>query len=156
MVKMEKVFGIIPAASSSYIFIWIIGVVVFIILVGVIVMFIMLSYQAKNAQFTVSDQGLRISPGLYGRFIPREKIDASGVKVINMDIDSEYKPKWRTNSAGLPGYSSGWFKLANKEKALLFVTDRTRVVYIPTTDNYSVLLSVQETEEFAGILQDWR
>ncbi len=153
---MEKVFGIIPAASSSYIFIWILSVVIGVILIGVIVMFFMLSYQAKNAQFTVNDQGLRISPGLYGRFIPKEKINTTGVKVINMDVDSEYKPKWRSNGAGLPGYSAGWFKLENKEKALLFLTDRTSVVYIPTTDNYSVLLSVQEAEEFAGLLQNWR
>ena len=152
---MEKVFGIIPAASSSYIFIWILGVVIGVILIGVIVMFFMLSYQAKNAQFTVNDQGLRISPGLYGRFIPKEKIDVTGVKVINLDVDSEYKPKWRTNGAGLPGYSAGWFKLTNKEKALLFLTDRTSVVYIPTTDNYSVLLSVHEAEEFAGLFQQW-
>ncbi len=153
---MEKVFGIIPAASSSYVFIWIIGAVIGAILIGVIVMFFMLSYQAKNAQFTVNDQGLRISPGLYGRFIPKEKIDTTGVKVVNMDIDFEYKPKWRSNGAGLPGYSAGWFKLGNREKALLFLTDRTSVVYIPTTDNYSVLLSVQEAEEFAGLLQNWR
>jgi hypothetical protein len=152
---MERVFGIVPAASSSYVFIWIIGAVIGIILIGVLVMFCMLSYQAKNARFTVNEQGLRISPGLYGRFIPREKIDAAGVKVINMDIDSEYKPKWRTNGAGLPGYSAGWFKLENKEKALCFLTERTRVVYIPTTDNYSVLLSVQEVEEFAGLLHRW-
>ena len=152
---MEKVFGIIPAASSSYIFIWILGVVIGAILIGVIVMFFMLSYQAKNAQFTVNDQGLRISPGLYGRFIPKEKIDVTGVKVINLDVDSEYKPKWRTNGAGLPGYSAGWFKLTNKEKALLFLTDRSSVVYIPTTDNYSVLLSVHEAEEFAGLFQQW-
>jgi hypothetical protein len=152
---MEKVFGIIPAASSSYIFLWVIGAVIGIILIGVLVMFCTLSYQAKNAQFTVNDQGLRIGPGLYGRFIPREKIYAAGVKVINMDIDSDYKPKWRTNGAGLPGYSAGWFKLENKEKALLFLTDRTRVVYVPTADNYSVLLSVQEAEEFADLLQRW-
>jgi len=152
---MEKVFGIIPASSSSYVFIWIFGVLIAVILVGVIVMFAMLSYQAKNARFTVNNQGLSIGPGLYGRFIPKEKIDAAGVRVINMDIDSEYKPKWRTNGAGLPGYSAGWFKLANKEKALLFLTDRTRVVYIPTTDNYSVLLSVREAEELAGLMQRW-
>lgn len=153
---MEKAFGIIPASSSAYIFIWVLGALIGIILIGVIVMFFMLSYQAKNAQFTVNDQGLRIGPGIYGRFIPREKIDTTGVKVINMDFESQYKPKWRTNGAGLPGFSAGWFKLENKEKALLFLTDRTRVVYIPTTDNYSVLLSVQEAEEFAGLLQAWR
>jgi hypothetical protein len=153
---MEKVFGIVPAASGSYIFIWIFSVVIGVILVGIIVMFFMLSYQAKHAQFTVSDQGLRISPGLYGRFIPKEEINTDGVSVINLNITPEYKLKWRTNGASLPGYAAGWFKLENKEKALVFVTDRSSVVYIPTTANYSVMLSVREAEEFAGLLQNWK
>jgi hypothetical protein len=153
---MEKVFGIVPAASGSYIFIWIFSVVIGVILIGIIVMFFMLSYQAKHAQFTVSDQGLRISPGLYGRFIPKEEINTDGVSVINLNITPEYKLKWRTNGASLPGYAAGWFKLENKEKALVFVTDRSSVVYIPTTANYSVMLSVREAEEFAGLLQNWK
>ena len=43
----------------------------------------MFGYQANHASFTVNDQGLRIGPGLYSRFIPKENIDTAGVKVIN-------------------------------------------------------------------------
>jgi hypothetical protein len=152
---MERVFGIIPATSGPYIFIWIFSVVMGVITLGVIAMLVMFGYQAKHAQFTVNDQGLRINPGMYSRFIPKEDINTAGVKVINLNTESAYKPKWRTNGAGLPGYAAGWFKLANKEKALVFVTDRSSVVYIPTTENYSVLLSVREADEFADLIQHW-
>jgi hypothetical protein len=152
---MERVFGIIPATSGAATFIWIFSVVIGVILIGVITMFALFGYQSRHAQFIVSDQGLRISPGIYSRFIPKEQIDTAGVKVVNLNTDSEYKPKWRTNGAGLPGYSAGWFKLQNKEKALLFVTDRTSVVYIPTTENYSVMLSVKDADEFADLIQNW-
>ena len=89
------------------------------------------------------------------RFIPREEIAVEGVKVVNLNVDSEYKPKARTNGIGLPGYAEGCFRLHNKEKALLFVTDRSSVVYIPTEKGYSVLLSVREAEEFAGSIRQW-
>ena len=56
---------------------------------------------------------------------------------------AEDKNEW----VGLPGYSEGWFRLVNGEKALLFVTDRSRVVYIPTKDGYSILLSTSKPEE---------
>ena len=153
---MERVFGIIPATSSPYLFIWIFSVVMGVIILGVIGMLVMFGYQARHAQFTVNERGLNISPGLYSRFIPKENINTAGVKVINLNTDSAYKPKWRTNGAGLPGYAAGWFKLENKEKALVFVTDRSRVVYIPTSENYSVLLSVPEAEELADLLQHWK
>jgi hypothetical protein len=148
---MERVFGIIPASSGPYIFIWAISVV----LIAVIVLFIYIGYSSRHMNFTVNDQGLRIGPGLYGRFIPKEDIDAGGVRVLNLNTNAEYRPKWRTNGAGLPGYSAGWFKLQNKEKALVFVTDRSSVVYIPTNKNYTVLLSVREADELADIIRKW-
>jgi hypothetical protein len=152
---MERIFNIFPAASGTFTFIWVVSLFMVLILVSVIALFISIGYQARHAAFTVNDQGLRIGPGLYGRFIPKDVINKDGVKVVNLTIETGYQPKWRMNGAGLPGYASGWFKLRNNEKALLFVTDRSRVVYIPTSDNYSVLLSVQEAEEFADVLRRW-
>jgi hypothetical protein len=149
---MEKVFSIVPASAGPSIFIWVLSV----ILLAVIALFIYIGYSSRNIQFTINDDGLRIGPGLYGRFIPREAIRTEGVRVINLTIDSEYSPKWRTNGIGLPGYSAGWFKLKNGEKALVFLTERTSAVYVPTTENYSMLLSVREAEEFAGVLQHWQ
>ena len=48
----------------------------------------------------------------------------------------------------VPGYRSGWFRLANGEKALLYVTARERVVHVPTTEGFCLLLSVSEPERF--------
>jgi hypothetical protein len=152
---MERVFGIIPASSGAYVFIWIFSVVIGVILIGVIVMLALVGYQSRHAVFTVSEEGLRISPGLYSRFIPKENINAAEVRLVDLNVETAYKPKWRTNGAGLPGFNAGWYKLENKEKALLFVTDRSSVVCIPTTDNYSVMLSVKNADEFVDLLRRW-
>lgn len=146
---MERVFSIIPAGSGPYIIILCFGL----LLVAFISVFVLIGYSSRHVSFTISEQGLKISPALYGRFIPHEQIRTEGVRVINLNIDTEYKPKMRTNGIGLPGYAEGWFKLNNKEKALLFVTDPSSVVYIPTAAGYSVLLSVREAEEFAGLIK---
>jgi hypothetical protein len=153
---MDNVFGIIPASSGTFWFLWGFGALIVIILLGVVGMFALFGYQANNMSFTVNDQGLNISPGIYSKFIPREKIDVAGVKVLNLDLDKEYTPKWRTNGGGLPGFSLGWYKLQNNEKALVFVTDRSSVMYIPTTDNYSVLLSVREADLMVEQIQNWK
>jgi len=143
-VKMERIFGIIPASPGPVVFLLVIAVI-FIVIIGLLAY---IAYSSKNVRFEVSDEGLRISRSLYGRFIPKEEISTEDIRILNLNIDSEYKPKRRTNGAGLPGYAEGWFKLKNDEKALVFVTDRSSVVYIPTSKDYSVLLSVREAEEF--------
>ena len=118
---MEKAFNIIPASSGTLTFLWVISVVIGIILLGVIALFIVSGYQARHMTFTVTDEGLKLSPGLYSRFIPREDIDLTGVSAVNLNVESGYKPNWRMNGIGLPGFSGGWFKLKNKEKVLMFM-----------------------------------
>lgn len=53
----------------------------------------------------------------------------------------------------VPGYRSGWFRLANGEKALLYLTASDRVVHVPTTEGFSLLLSVSEPERFVEQLR---
>jgi hypothetical protein len=62
-------------------------------------------------------------------------------------------PARRTVGTGLPGYRAGWFRLRNGEKALLYLTDTSRAVYIPTTAGYSVLLSPAQPDEFVSALR---
>jgi hypothetical protein len=76
--------------------------------------------------------------------------------LVDLDADSTLRPVRRTNGIGLPGLSEGWFRLANGEKALMFVTDRDGVVYIPTRDGYSVLLSTVTPDEFLeSLAEEW-
>ena len=60
---------------------------------------------------------------------------------------------WRRMGTGLPGYQAGWFRLRNGEKALLYLTDRARAVYIPTTAGYSLLLSPADPDGFLSQLR---
>jgi hypothetical protein len=146
---MERVFGITPASSGPYIFIWAISI----FLIAIIALFIFIGHSSRNMTFAVNDEGLRIRGGLYGRMIPKSDIVAEEVRVMNLDVETDYQPKWRTNGIGLPGYTAGWFKLQNKEKALCFLTNRSRVVYITTSKDYSVMLSTMEAEELAELLK---
>ena len=51
------------------------------------------------------------------------------------------------------GYRSGWFRLRNGDRALLYLTDQTRAVYVPTTEGYSVLLSPADPDAFLVALR---
>jgi hypothetical protein len=57
---------------------------------------------------------------------------------------------------GLPGYQAGWFRLRNGEKALVYLTDRRRAVYVPTTAGYDVLLSPEDPDGFLRALASLR
>lgn len=117
------VFPMIPAASKSLWFF----VIISLILVGALVLMVWLAWSMQHVRFTVSNEGLRLQGDLYGRLIPLKSLKLEEAMVTNLNTDKDHQPKLR-----------------NGEKALLFVTDRTHVARIPTTEGYTVMLSVSE------------
>lgn len=136
----STVFPMIPAASKSLWFFAIISLV----LVSALVLMIWLAWSMQHVRFTVSAEGLRLQGDLYGRLIPLSSLKLDDAVVTNLNTDKDHQPKLRTMGTGLPGYSAGWFKLRNGTKALLYVTDRSHVVRIPTTEGYTIMLSVAD------------
>ena len=145
-----QVFTIVAGNNGPF---WMLaGLTVFLlVLVG---LFAWLAYSSRNMRFEVSADGLRIAGGMYGRTISAVSLKVDQARILHLGRDREYQMRWRTNGAGLPGYAAGWFKLRNGEKSLCFVTDQSRVVYVPTTDGYSVMMSVANPENFKSALAD--
>jgi hypothetical protein len=119
-----------------------------ILIIAIGSIFIYFGYSARNTKFLTTNEGLRIKGALYGRTIAKDSLVIKDVRILNLLEDSTYSPGIRTNGVGPPGYLEGWFRLKNKEKALLFLTDRKQVVYIPTKNSYSILLSVTNPQLF--------
>jgi len=149
-IMTSRVFPIFPASIKAF---WVILVII-ISLIVFCVFFGFIAYSARNVKFEVNEQGLHIKGGIYGRFIPKDSLIKENVRILNLNIEREYRPRLRTNGIGLPGYSEGWFRLENGEKALLFVTDRSNIVYIPTKEGYSVLLSTGQPEELLKAMDE--
>lgn len=142
-------FHIIPASGRAMVFLAALGLLTFALFASIAYM----GFSSMGSRFEISDRALRISNTFYGRSIPLSAIDTDSVAVVNMKSDGAYKPTLRTNGIGMPGYAAGWFRLRGKGKALLFVTDRENVVYLPTSEGYSLLLSVDRPREFMEALR---
>ncbi len=131
-------------------------IVLFLIVTVVVIVcgfFVYFGYSARWGKFVVADGGLQIKGCLYGRAIPQDSINKERIKIVNLITEQSYRTVARTNGIGLPGYLAGWFRLKNGDKALLFVTRKTDVVYIPTSEGYCVLLSPSEPIEFLKVTQ---
>jgi hypothetical protein len=108
---------------------------------------------ARSARFEVSREGLRLRGDFYGRFIPAAELRPDLAARADFAATPDLLPARRTLGTGLPGYQAGWFKLRNGEKALLYLTDRSRAVYVPTSAGYSVLISPADPDGFVSALR---
>lgn len=60
---------------------------------------------------------------------------------------------WRTLGTGMPGYYSGEYSLKNGENAVVFMSDKRRVLYLPRRGGApSLLLSVPDPVAFRELL----
>src|SRR5690606_6947657 len=108
---------------------------------------------ARTARFQVSPEGLRLRGDLYGRLIPAAELRVDEARRVDLTTNAELTPRLRTFGTGVPGYQAGWFRLRNGEKALLYLTDRSRAVYVPMTAGYSVMVSPADPDGFLAALR---
>ncbi|HMF09269.1 MAG TPA: PH domain-containing protein, partial [Thermoanaerobaculia bacterium] len=74
-------------------------------------------------------------------------------RAVDLRIDTALNPAVRTMGTALPGYRAGWFRLRDGEKALCYLTDASRVAYVPTNAGYAVLVSVEDPAVFLASLK---
>jgi len=139
-----NVFPIAPAESR---YLWFL-IPVIVILLGVMALLATSLRGAHASRFEIRADGLRLEGDLYGRLVPKSELRVDLARRVDLGREEQLRPKWRRIGTALPGYQSGWFRLRNGEKALLYLTDRTRAVYIPTTAGYSLLLSPADPDGF--------
>ena len=144
-----EIFPISPASSKP---VWVLAVICVLFAV-VLVALAYTAYSSRHSRVEIDADYIRLVGDFWGRSIPFDLLNMSAVRIVDLDSTPEYRPKRRTFGTGLPGYASGWFRLRGGEKALVYLTNRRRVVYIPTSGGYALLLSVEEPERFIAVLR---
>ena len=145
---MTDTFPIVPGQVRI---LWLALPVLALAVAGIAVAMYSLS-ASRTARFEISPDGLRLRGDFYGRLIPARSLRLDQARVIDLRNEGELKPVLRTLGTSISGYRAGWFRLRDGERALLYVTDPARVVYLPTADGYSVMLSVADPAAFIASL----
>lgn len=90
---------------------------------------------------TLDEDGLAIRTTFYARKLAWNELLLQQARVVDLREHTGLKPLLKTNGTSLPGLRSGWFRLRNRRKALVAMAGRgTRVVHLPTTQGYDLLL----------------
>ncbi len=147
---MRETFPMVPATQSTLL----IMIPLAFVLVGAVGIFLYFFWTARHTDFIVDRDEIVITGFFYGRTIPMSDIVSDSIRIENIDKASPYKLTRRTNGVGLPGYKAGWFRMANGEKALAYITVKDRVVVIPTTVGYTLLASVENPDVFVAKIRD--
>lgn len=100
------------------------------------------------------DQGMLIvQTGLFASRMAFSELRQHGLRVVNFDEQTQLKPVLKIAGTGLPGFTSGLFRLRNGERATCLLLNRDRVCYLRNdVKNRSLLLSLAEPEKLRTLL----
>jgi hypothetical protein len=147
---VTETFEIVPAGARPALVL--IPVLLVLLAVGIVLGGAV--HASRSARFELSPAGLRLrGEWLYRSFVPLDSLRGGAARVVDLRSERALRPTSRRFGTGLPGYGGGWFRLANDERALVYLTDWSRVVHVPTTEGFSLLLSVTEPEALAARLR---
>ena len=147
------VYTLVPPQGKASGALWFPPIILVVVLLVVGVLVTKTIAGAKNSTFTLSSAGLTIQGDLWGRTIPSAQLRGAAARVVDLRNEPSLAPRRRTAGTAIPGYRSGWWRLANGDKALLYLTATDRAVHVPTTEGYALLLSVSEPERFVAQLR---
>ncbi len=145
----DQVFRIVPASNTPLVFLTLFAILMLVL----VLLFVYLGFLSKQTTVSVGSEALSVSGWPYGRTLTFDKLDVDKAVVVSLK-GTPYAPRARSNGVGLPGYKLGWFRLENGERGLLFVTEPEQVVYLPTLEGYSLLMSVAEPEALLDTLNN--
>lgn len=108
---------------------------------------------ARNPRIELDAAHLTLRLGLIRTRWPRAAIQAQQARLLDLDGERDWQPRWKLFGAALPGLQSGLFRLRNGQNARVYLTARQAVVLLPTQRG-PILLSLVRPRDFLAALQN--
>ena len=108
---------------------------------------------------SVSGAALSIQDPFFPVTIGAASTDVAGIRVVDLERETDWRPVQRVGGFANPHYQSGWFKTAGGTRIRLYRTSGTRrlVLLPPKARDAPVLLQADDPDALAQRLrQEWR
>jgi hypothetical protein len=113
----------------------------------------LLAWSMYRRKVLLSDKWLIVRRLPWPRAIKLSLLSLDEATIVNLEDHPELKPAFKVAGVGLPGYRSGLFRLRDRRRATVLLTEYRRVLVLPTHDGGVVLLSPQRPEALLEALR---
>lgn len=114
---------------------------------------IVLALIVQRRRVSAVGDTLVIAAGLNTRRIAMGDIDLSTARVVDLRERSEWKPSIKLIGTRIPGLSAGHFRLRDRSRAFVLVTDTSRVLVLNERSGRRLLLSLAKPQTLLDLLK---
>lgn len=113
-----------------------------------------LAFMLKRHRLRLDDAGLEVVTTFYRQRFALSDLKLDAARVIRLDEHAELRPMLKSNGYALPGFRSGWFRLRNWRKAFVAASDGERLLWLPTTRGFDLLLQPRDPQRLLERLRE--
>ena len=115
---------------------------------------VMLGFLLRRHRLALTTDGLDIATTFYRQRLRLSELRLDQARALDLDEHPELKPLLKTNGYAMPGFRSGWFRLRGMQKAFVALADGRRVLWIPTSAGYGLLLQPRQPQALLDRLRE--
>ena len=112
------------------------------------------AWWALRRRISLDDGRLRVVSGLLRITVPATALDLDTARVVNLANEAPLRPWLKTFGMAMPGYRAGYFRLRNRSRAFVMLTDTARVLALSERGGRTLLLSVEKPQALLDALRD--
>jgi hypothetical protein len=95
---------------------------------------------------------LKVAAGMHNRRVATADLDLAGARIVDLREHKALRPLFKSFGTSLPGYHAGHFRLRDRGRAFVLVTDPTRVLVLPERSGRRLLLSLRHPQALLDAL----
>lgn len=103
-------------------------------------LFALLWWMMRRHRMVMDQAGLDLVTSFYRRRLAWPDLRLEQARVVSLGEHPELKPALKSNGYAMPGFRSGWFRTRKLSKVFVATAGGDRVLWIPTTQGYDLLL----------------
>lgn len=115
-------------------------------IIGVLVLIL------RRRHVRIDNDTLVIAAGLNTRRVAIGDLDPASARVVDLRERMQYKPAIKLFGTRVPGLSMGHFRLRDRSRAFVLVTDPTRVLLLDERSGRHLLLSLENPQALLAAL----
>lgn len=127
--------------------VWLAAIAMTVLVVG------MTAGLVRRRQVVLEGDLLTIAGGVNTARVRIADLDIAAARVVNLADDAALKPGLKTFGTAMPGYQAGHFRLRNRSRAFVLLTDRTKVLALPERSGRMLLLSLERPQALLDALR---
>lgn len=127
---------------------------VWLALIPVVFAIALLNWSVRRRRVILEDDTLRIAGGLNSAAVAVDRLDLDAARVLDLREANALAPSWKTFGTSMPGFRAGHFRLRNRGRAFVLLTDTQRVLALPERGGRTLLLSLERPQALLDALRD--